>query len=55
MLVSSLRVISSVLHSLSYLDHVYDCLIHIKNGDQYSSDDQGWRNDWKNDEYEYFF
>jgi len=22
-------------------DHVYDCLIHIKNGDQYSSDNQG--------------
>lgn len=23
------------------IDHVYDCLIHIKNGDQYSSDNQG--------------
>ncbi|CAF5216412.1 unnamed protein product, partial [Rotaria magnacalcarata] len=22
------------------VDHVYDCLIHIKNGDQYSSDNQ---------------
>lgn len=23
------------------IDHIYDCLIHIKNGDQYSSDHQG--------------
>jgi hypothetical protein len=30
----------NLLESLN-IDHVYDCLIHIKNGDQYSSDNQG--------------
>lgn len=32
-----------IKYRLSYwnLDHIYDCLIHIKNGDRYSSDDQG--------------
>ena len=42
--------VGKILHSIQflrihliiwYIDHIYDCLIHIKNGDQYSSDNQG--------------
>ena len=33
--------LSFLFSFLFVLDHIYDCLIHIKNGDQYSSDDQG--------------